>query len=225
MGYFIDLEKWNLDGFKADLKAADLLPSQRAVLDDIDFAFAAFSSVGLKNVEALLEAVKTKGRLLNFAQKSGVDEAYLMVLARYLKGYRKRINKLADFPDTPEDAVKALAALGIKTSFDLYERVLTEKKREELAQESGVASDAILRLASLSDLSRIRWVNHTFAYVLYECGYISAQKVAAAAYLDMHQRVISLNKARGLYKGSIGAHDMKMCVESAGELSVDMQFC
>ena len=81
-----------------------------------------------------------------------------------------------------------------------------------------------MKLAKLTDLSRIRWVNHTFAYVLLEAGYDTAEKVAAADYKALYETVKTLNEEREIYKGHIGVHDMKLCVEAAEDVSLEIEY-
>ena len=67
-------------------------------------------------------------------------------------------------------------------------------------------------------------MNHTFAYVLLEAGYDSAEKVADADHQELFEKVKKLNEEREIYKGHIGVHDMKLCVEVAQTLSFDIQY-
>ena len=81
-----------------------------------------------------------------------------------------------------------------------------------------------MKLTRLTDLSRIRWVNHTFAYVLLEAGYDTAESVAKADYLELYETVKQLKQERQIYKGNIGANDMKLCVEAARGLSFELVY-
>lgn len=74
------------------------------------------------------------------------------------------------------------------------------------------------------DLSRIRWVNHTFAYVLYEAGYDTTEKVANANYKELYEVIKQLNKERKFHPAHIGLRDMKRCVEAAKGLSLDIEY-
>ena len=84
--------------------------------------------------------------------------------------------------------------------------------------------DQINRLARLTDLSRIKWVNHTFAYVLYEAGYQSAEQVAKADSKDIDERLKKLNSERKFYRHNIGENDMKRCIQSARILDFEIGF-
>ncbi len=82
----------------------------------------------------------------------------------------------------------------------------------------------IVRLSRLVDLSRIRWVNHTFAYVLLEAGYDSTEKVVNADYKELYEIVKKLNEDREIYNATIGLHDMKLTVEAARDVSLDIKY-
>ncbi len=79
-------------------------------------------------------------------------------------------------------------------------------------------------LTKLTDLSRIRWVNHTFAFVLLESGYDTAEKVSNADYQELYETVKQLNKEREIYNAHIGASDMRMCIESAKGLDYEIEY-
>jgi uncharacterized radical SAM superfamily protein len=81
-----------------------------------------------------------------------------------------------------------------------------------------------MKLAKLTDLSRIRWVNHTFAYVLLETGYDTAEKVANADYQELYKAVKQLNEEREIYNAHIGVRDMKMVVEAAKDLKFEIEY-
>jgi hypothetical protein len=106
----------------------------------------------------------------------------------------------------------------------IYDRVLTPADRAALAAEIGVVAEAILCLAKLTDLSRIRWVNHTFAYVLLEAGYDTSAKVAQADPAQLYADMKALNAEREIYKGQVGLHDMVLCVNAAKDVPKEMVF-
>lgn len=75
-----------------------------------------------------------------------------------------------------------------------------------------------------TDLSRIKWVGHTFAYVLLKTGYDTAEKVANADYKELYLTIKQLNKEQTIYNGYIGEHDMKLCIEAAAILDFDVEY-
>ncbi len=223
MGYYIDLKSISLSQLEQALIDADLVPSRMVLKNDIHEHFEGLRSIGIANSEELLNALKTKKKVADVAQQSDIDIQYLTILAREVKSYRKKPIKLADFPDTAAGLISALASNGIVNSLQFYDRMLTSSQRVEMAKELAVKESDLLRLVKLTDLTRIRWVNHTFAFVLYEAGYDSVPRVADADKSDLYDTIIRLNTQRNLYRGNIGLNDIKQCIESARSLSVDIE--
>ena len=224
MGYYIDLKNISIDKYKEILLKADLLPSRIILKTNIEEHFNVIKKQGVNNVEELMNALKTKPKLQIFANKSGIPETYLTILIREINSLRPNPNKIKDFPEIAENTIQKLEKAGMKTTLDLYSKVLTQKDRSDLAKQTGISENEILELAKLTDLSRVRWVNHTFARVLYEAGYDTAEKVAKADYNELYQKVKQLNAERNLFKGQIGLHDMKLCVEAAKGLRLEISW-
>lgn len=224
MGYYIDLKKISIEEFQETLKTADLLPSHMILRTDIEENFNRIQDQEIENVEELRLVLRSKSKLQDFSELSGISEEYLKILIRNINGYRQKPNLIKEFPGVPDDVVQRLERLGIKNTLQLFDRVLTPNSRKELSDQAGTSEPDILWLAKLSDLSRIRWVNHTFAYVLLEAGYDTAQKVADADHLELYEKVKRLNEARQIYNAHIGVHDMKLCVESAQALALDIEY-
>ena len=224
MGYYIDLKRISIDQYKEILKSADLIPSWMILKENIDKNIDIIKKHNIQNLDELHKKIKNKSKVQEFALQSGLPENYLSVLRRVINGYQPKPNKIKDFPCIAEDIVKKLEVLGFKKTIQLYEEILTTEKRNELSIKTGIGEDEIMKLAKLTDLSRIRWVNHTFAYVLLEAGYDTAKKVANADYNKMYEKIKQLNKEREIYNGNIGAHDMKLCVEAAQGLDFDIEY-
>ena len=224
MGYYIDLKRISIDQFKEILESADLIPSWMILKENIDKNLDIIKTHNIQNLDELHKKIKNKSKVQEFALQSGLPENYLSVLRRVINGYQPKPNKIKDFPCIAEDIAKKLEVLGFKKTIQLYEEILTTEKRNELSRKTGICEDEIIKLAKLTDLSRIRWVNHTFAYVLLEAGYDTAKKVANADYNKMYEKIKQLNKEREIYNGNIGAHDMKLCVEAAQGLDFDIEY-
>jgi len=224
MGYYINLKNISIDDYKRILNSADLIPSWMVLKENIDENFDIIKELEIQDLDALQETLKTKKRLHEFSEKSGLSEDYLIVLRRMINGYHPKPNKIIDLPDIEEDVVERLEAIGIKNTLQLYCKVLTAEDRDKLSQSTGINKGIILRITRLADLSRIRWVNHTFAYVLLEAGYESALGVANADYRNMYEEIKQLNEEREIYKANIGINDMKRCVESAKDLDFEIEY-
>jgi hypothetical protein len=224
MGYYIDLKKISIDEFKEILRTADLLPSHMILKTNIEEMFYLIKKQKIETVEELRIALRSNIKLQDFSKHSGISEDYLKILIRNVNGYRQKPNRIKDFPGISEHVIIKLESLGIKNTLQLFDKILTPQSRHELSSQSEIDEREILRLARLTDLCRIRWVNHTFAYVLLEAGYDSAEKVADADHQELYRKVKKLNEEREIYKGHIGVHDMKLCVDAAQALSFDIQY-
>lgn len=224
MGYYINLENISIDEYKEILKVADLLPSRKVLKNDIDEKFDALKEQQIENVEELRRALSNKSKLQDISKQSGISEDYLKILIREVKSYRQRPNRIQDFPGVSESVIRKLDDLGIRNTLQLFDKILTPQSRRAFSQQTDIRESKVLRLAKLTDLSRIRWVNHTFAYVLLEAGYDRTENVARADYKDLYEKVKKLNEEREIYKGHIGLHDMKLCVEAARDVSLDFEY-
>ena len=224
MGYYIDLKSISIDKYKEVLKTTFLIPSWKVLEEDIDKNIDTIKKYDIKNLDELLITLKDKSKIQKFSKQSGLSENYLEVLKRVVNGYRQKPNRIKDFTCIAEDTISKLEVLGLKNTFKLYEQVLTTEKRNELSNKTGIRKNEIMKLTKLTDLSRIRWVNHTFAYVLLEAGYDTAEKVANADYRDLYKTVKQLNKESEIYNAHIGERDMKMCIESAQGLNFEIEY-
>ena len=224
MGYYVDLRSISIDKYKDILKSTELIPSWKILEENIDGNFDAIKSQNLKNLDELLTALKSKDNIKMLAEESGLPEKYLEVLKRVVNGYRQKPNRLKDFSYVGEDAIEKLEKLGIKNTLKLYEMILTADKREALSMNTGIDKKEILKLTKLADLSRIRWVNHTFAYVLLESGYDTVEKVGKADYKKLYSTIKQLNEKRKIYNAHIGERDMKMIIDSAQELDIEIEY-
>jgi len=224
MGYYIDLKSISIDAYKEILKATHLIPSWQILEDGIDENLDRIKQNNVQNLDELLTVLKDKDKIAAFSMQSGLSASYLGVLKRVVNGYRQKPNRIKDFACLTEDTVHKLERLGLKNTLKLYGEILTEEKRNKLSNETGIDKREMLKLAKLTDLSRIRWVNHTFAYVLLEAGYDTAEKVAKADSQELYETVKQLNEEREIYNAHIGVRDMKMCIDAAKGLDFEVEY-
>ena len=224
MGFYIDLEGMKLSEFKDRLLSTELLPSRKILKDDIEQNFALLEDHGFLTPFQLMKALNNKKKIAAFADSSKIDLKYLSVLVREIKSLRQSPVMLRDFPDTPIDMITKLENIGVKNALQLFELTLTRESRRLLADQLEIDRHDLLRLVKLMDLSRIKYVGHTFAYVLYAVGYDTAHKVATADAVELYETIKEFDQEHQLYKGNIGAKDMNVAVLCAMDVTEDIEY-
>lgn len=224
MGYYIDIEKMKLNDYKNILKESYMIPSRQMLKEDIDKSIDILAGQGVDNVAQLQKYLKSKPKLKKIADCTGLDEKYLNALRLELNAYLEKPTKVNAFVCLCDDVKIKLENADIKDTFDIYNSVITEVDRKTLSFDTGIEIDDVIMIAKLADLSRIRWVNHTFAYILYLTGYDTVEKVSKADYQQVYEDVRKLNKEQQIFKGNIGLNDMKLLVELSGRLPIDIQY-
>lgn len=224
MGYYIDLSLISIEEYKNKLKNKILIPSRLILREKIDERFKYFKEVGIKSVLDLLQSLKKKEKFEALSEVPILSKEYLTILLREIKSLHPEPNKFSDITGIPNDVITKLEKYGIKNTAQLFDKVLTKESRKETARLIQIDDISILELTKLTDISRIQWVNSTFARILYESGYDTTEKVSKANYEELYESIKMINAEKRLYKGNIGLNDMKICVEAAKDVSLDIQY-
>lgn len=150
-----------------------------------------------------------------YSSRTGIDIEYLKILNREMGSLIPKANKFRDYPGFDMELVEKLEKKGYKDTFQIYDCITDEGKRESLMDELKIDKEVVEKIDSYVDLSRVRWVNHTFAYVLIEVGYDSSEKVALAHVSELYEVITKANEGYKLYKGHIGENDIAILIEWA----------
>lgn len=213
--YYIDLEKFTLRQFKQELKESELIPSRRILKDKLDKRFEILEDNGARNLQDLINLLKTPKKAKEFAEKSGLSSDYLLILRREINSYKPKPVPLDKFPGIKNDTIIKLNKIGIKNTAHLFKRVKTEKDRTDLSAETGINPEEIMELTKLTDLSRIKWVGPIFARIFYESGVDTAQKVSNAEPEPLFKNLVEINSEKGYTKAKFVENDVKLCIKVA----------
>lgn len=224
MSYYIDLSKITLDKFKDILNSGYLLPSQQILKEDIDDKFFALKSQNIENVYQLQQALKTKGKINDFSRSSSLSIDYLIVLRRMVNSYHPQPRKIKDFTGLSAETKDKLENMGIKTTPQLFEKMALKEDRENLRIELGISDDEALVLAKISDVSRLRYVNPSFATLLVNSRYDTVEKIKIADSNELYQELVTLNENKKYYKGRINLKDMGFLVNDTSNVSLDVEY-
>lgn len=224
MAYYIDLEKITLDNYKNKLQDAYLPPSRMMLKDRLDERFNYFKNLDISNVKELLLLLKKKDKLAELQKMECLSGEYLIILLRELNSILPKPNKINEFKGIQAETIKKLEKIGIKDTLKLYDKIVNAKTRNELAQITGISEAEIMELTKLTDLSRIKWVGVTFARMLYTIGTDTVEKASKADPIELHKLINLVNKEKNLYKGQIGLNDIKIFVNAAKEVPLDIEY-
>lgn len=224
MGYYIDLEKISIDDYREKLESAYLPPSRLILKDKLDERFEYFKGIGIKNVKGLIQVLKKKDRLAELSKVDCFSGDYLTILLRELKSTLPKPNKISDFIEIAKNTIDSLEKIGITNTEKLYDKVVKKSDRQKLVDSTGIEYQDILELTKLSDLSRIKWVGVTYAQMLYDLGVDTVEKVSESDPIDLHAKINQMIKEKNIFKGAIGLNDMKILIESASELPLDIEY-
>lgn len=223
MGYHIDLESISLEVYEQKLAVAWLPPSRRILQEKLAERMGYFQEADIKNLKELQKLLKQPKLLKKLSELSLFEGDYLVILLREINSILPKPNRLKDFPGIPPTATEKLEAMGIKDTKHLFDKVLTPRQRQDLARESDLPMDLIHELASLTDLSRIKWVGAIFARMLFDLGIKNVKDAATADPVDLHEKVNELNSQRKYYRGKIGLNDMRIFVAAARDVPMELE--
>jgi len=224
MGYSIEIEKITIDEYTSKLKSSYLPPSRLILKENIDERFGYFKSIGIKNLKELIQLLKNTKKFAELSEIDCLSNDYLTILLRELKSAIPKPKKICDFTFISTDITQKLDKIGISNTEQLYSMVITEADRQKLADIIGIKKQEILELTKLADLSRIKWVGVTYAQMLYDLGVDTVEKVTKSDPNDLHTRINQIIKEKNIFKGAIGLNDVHILIESASELSLDIEY-
>ncbi len=224
MGYSIDLAELSIDELTKQINNKILIPSRKVLKEDLINRMISFKNMGINNVAELLKNLKNSEMLSKLLEQDIYSEDFLQNLRREINSMSPKPNRFIDFKFLDDKHITTLHELGIKNTKALYPKIITKKDRKCFSDESNLPEDIVLKLAHLVDISRIKWVNHTFAYVLYESGYNSVNKVSKANAEELHNKIKTLNQNKEYYKGNIGLNDIRILIEAANVAPKDIIF-
>ena len=211
--YHVNLEQFSLEEFKHILETGRLLPSEKILGEKISERFATLEAMGITNLQDLVGRIKSKKKLEQFAQESGLPQDYLTILRRRVGVYTPKPAPLAKFPGIDPEHVERLATVGIKQTKQLFERAKSKQERAALSELAGVPDDALLELVKLSDLARASYVGPAFARVIYEAGADTLGKLADCSPKELCEKMRAVNEEKQLTKAAMpSVEDMAACV-------------
>jgi transcriptional regulator with XRE-family HTH domain len=222
--YYMNIKNFSLDKFKQILKTEEMLPARQILKDDIEERFEVLFSMGVHNLGDLIDALKTRQKVEDFAQRSGLSREYLIILRREARSFKPKVVPLREILGVDEENVDKLASAGIIHSKHLFEHGRTRAEREKLSAASGIPIEKLLELVKLSDLARIRGLGGAFVRLFYEAGADTIEKLSRWNPEELFQAVRGVNAEREITKWVPSLKDVRQYVEMANELAKVIEY-
>ena len=214
--YNIDLAAVTIEKFKENIRTRDLIPSRVSLKDDLDGRFEIIASVGITNMNELVNALKTRSKIYVFAKESGLPAEYLTLLCREARSYLSNPVRLDKFPGIPSEYVDRLEAEGIKNTRQMLICAGRKSLRINLALRAEIPIQFIDELASLSDLSRAYGIGPVFARMLYGVGIHSIKK-----YIQFSaEEIIKIYEEKEGKKADFGENEIQFSLNLAKDLNI-----
>lgn len=214
MRYGVDLKAVSVRAYGELLRGRNLLPGRRMLKEGLDENFRRIEGAGVVSAGDLLGCLSTPRKLSDFSAKTGIPEDYLTLLKREIGSLEPRPVPLADFPGIAEETVRRLAARGIATSKDFFERCGAPGE----GAPEGVPAGEARELMCLCALVRINGVGAAAAKAFHEAGLRSAGEIAAMGAAELLERITRANAEKRYYQAKLGEKDMQFVIDSAGLL-------
>jgi hypothetical protein len=212
--YHIDSRKYTLQQLKTNLLSREMIPSRKALKEDLERRFEILEKMGILNLQDLINALKNNKKMESFSASSGISVDYLTLLRREANSYLPNPVPLNKFPGVSPGDLNRLKEKGIKNSRHLFERAGFDQDRKELAKLSGVPLEKLNELVGLSDLVRAYGVGPVFARILYDTGIHSIRKLIGYS----PEEIIHLYEEKFNQKADFSLRDMQFCLEIARAL-------
>jgi hypothetical protein len=214
--YHVDLFKISLAAFEDSLRTRTMIPSRRALKEELDSRFAKLGELGIDSMAGLLAALKSKFAVAQVSDATGLTIDYLTLLRREANSYLPNPVPLGKFAGVDPTCVKALASLGITNTRRLFRVAAERAARNDLANETGISIACLDELMCMSDLSRLYGVGPAFARLLYDAEFRTVESLRASTAEDL----VQLYEERTGRAADFGAHEIQVTLELAQSLDI-----
>lgn len=214
--YHLDPEKISLEQFRCSLESRELIPSRVVLKENLTERFAILSSIGISNLKDLLSSLKSKEKIGNISERTGLPVDYLTILKREAGSYFPNPVPLDKFSGVDTQVLLKLEKLGLKNSKQIVNATRTRGERQKLCMETGISEQYLMELVYLSDLVRLYGVGPAFARLLYDVEIKSVD-----SFLEYGPReIVRIYEEKTGKKADFAEKDIQFSHEMARELEI-----
>lgn len=212
--YELDFEKYSLQKFYDNLRTRDMIPSRKILKDDLEKRFKILKENGITNLKELAAALKTKQKIEFFANVTGLEKEYLILLNREANSYHPNPIRLDKFTGLKSKDIEGLNSIGIKNTKQMINQAGTKEQRIQLSKKTGIPCKNLDEIVCLSDLARAYGVGPVFARMIYDLGIQTIKDFAAVS----AEEFIRLYEKETQKKADFGVNEIQFSLELAKDL-------
>ncbi len=222
--YHINLENFSIEKYQKVLEQSEMIPSRMILKEQIGERIKCLKKQGIKNLQDIVNVLKTPKNVKEFAKKSGLPEDYLTILIREVNSYQPKPVNLNKFPGIKNEVIDKLGKFGLKNTKHLFGKIKTKKERSELAKQANISSEELMELVKLTDISRIKWIGPIFARIFLESGTDTAEKISKSKAENLFKKLAEINNKRKYTKGKFTVKDIQLCVNVSKDVPKVIQY-
>ncbi len=177
--------------------------------------FQILKELGIGNMGELLRTLKTKQKVEEITNTSGIPEDYLNLLRREAGSYLARPFPLSEFPGVPFEYIEILKSKAIRQTREFFETAQTAYQRNDLAKRTGIPKARLHEIFVLCNLSRITGIGGIFARIVYEAGIRSVEAFAKTKARVHIEKYTAISQKHEYASGSFSEEDLQYCIDYA----------
>ncbi len=216
--YGIDLNEMGLDDFRKHIEHDDLLPSRQILREGASDHFTTFTEMGMRTLQDLIDAFKTKKRLEALSVETQINLDYLKILRREAMSYVPNPVYFRDIPGLDSDLVASLEEIGIKHTQHFFAQGKTHAERIELSSKTGRSLEDLQMVAGMTDLARVGFMGPVFVRLVYDAGVHDSRTLAESDPEILLDDLHRVNEAQDLTTPMPALKDLIYCIHNAGML-------
>ena len=132
--------------------------------------------------------------------------------------------KIAEIEGIGDRYTVTLEMAGIKTTDDLLHRASTARKRDQLAEETGISPKLILKWANHADLFRIKGIASQFAELLEAAGVDTVKEFRHRLAANLQPKLVEINEQKHLCHRVPSTTELQRMIEQAKELQPTLTY-
>lgn len=222
--YHINLENFSIEKYQKVLERSEMIPSRMILKEQISENIKCLKKQGIKNLQDIINVLKTPKKVKEFAKKSGLPNDYLTILIREVNSYQPKPVNLNKFPDINKEITDKLGKFDLKNTKHLFEKIKTKKERSELARQANISNEELLELVKLTDISRVKWIGPIFAIIFLESGTDTAEKISKSKAENLFKKLVEINNKMKYTKGKFTVKDIQLCINVAKDVPKVIQY-